>query len=249
MSRQLSDYAPMPTPAVDQLETDRLKLGGGLLLGGFLLNAVVTVGFHPGGHEDDHREIFTDYADSGGWVATHFGQFAGVMIALAGLLVLYRAFAAGGRPDLLAGLGAAAAIAAAAGFAVLQGLDGIALKKAVDTWVDSSGTQEATAFANAETIRWLEEGFQSYFRLLLGLSFALFGAAIIVRQLVPAWLGWVAALAGVLSIAVGIDVGYSGLESGFQDVVLPLSQLAILVFAIAVLVTGVRGRDQRASVP
>jgi hypothetical protein len=58
------------------------------LLGGFVLNAVVTMAFHPSGDEDDHEAIFTEYADSGGWVAIHLGQFAGVLIVLAGFLVL-----------------------------------------------------------------------------------------------------------------------------------------------------------------
>ncbi|HSG39687.1 MAG TPA: hypothetical protein VLE27_08625, partial [Thermoanaerobaculia bacterium] len=103
---------------------------------------------------------------------------------------------------------------------------------------------KATAFSNAETVRWLEWGFQSYFRILLGLSLALFGVAIILRNLVPAWLGWVAALAGLLFVATGVDVGYNGLESGFQDLVVPISQVAILVFALGILVTAARSRDQ-----
>ena len=73
-----------------------LTLAGGLLLGGFVLNALVTSLFHPSGSEDDHPEIFAEYADSDAWVAIHVGQFAGVIIALAGLLVLYRVLEARG---------------------------------------------------------------------------------------------------------------------------------------------------------
>ena len=41
----------------------------------------------------------------------------------------------------------------------------------------------------------------------------------------------------------GIDVGYQGLASGLQDVVLPAFQLSVLIFSIGVLVAGLRGHD------
>jgi hypothetical protein len=219
-------------------ERSALKLAGWLLIGGFLINAIVTMTLHPSGDEDDHVAIFTEYADSGAWVAAHLGQFAGVMIALSGLLALYRILRARGGADLVARFAAAATIATAAVWAVLQGLDGVALKQVVDTWADASGTEKEIRFADAETVRWLEWGFQSYFRVLLGATFALFGAAIVATRVVSAWLGWLAVLGGLLSIAIGVNVGYSGLESGFQDIGVVVFQLAVLVFAVGILVTG-----------
>ena len=219
-------------------QVQALKLSSALLLGGFLFNAVVTMLWHPTGAENDHREIFTEYAQADGWVATHLGQFIGVSAALAGLVVLALALRGGARSLSL--LGAAAAVATASVWAVLQGLDGVALKETVDTWLAAQGPEKAVRFADAETVRWLEWGFQSYFRLLFGLSLLLVSGAIIVSRQVPAWLGWVAALAGVLTIAIGIDVGYSGLESGFQDSVNIVFQLVVLVFIIGLFVTSRR---------
>src|SRR5688572_27718469 len=111
----------MATQTLHQSESRYLRLSGALLVGGFVLNAVVTM-FHPSGNEDDHEAIFTEYAENGAWVATHLGQFAGVLIALAGVLVLYRALTVGGDLAVLGRVGAAATIATGATFAILQGM-------------------------------------------------------------------------------------------------------------------------------
>lgn len=219
-----------------------IKLAGGLLLGGFLINAFVTMAFHPSGSEDDHEAIFSKYADSGGWEATHLGQLLGVLTALAGLLVIYRLLSARGEWSVVAGLAAAATVITAATYVVLQAVDGVALKQAVDSWVSSGGAEKTDRFSNAETVRWLEWGVQSYFRVIFGAALILLGAAIALIRLLPAWLGWLAVGAGLLSIVIGIDVGYRGLESGLQDVAVPLSQLALIIFAIGVLVVGLRQR-------
>jgi hypothetical protein len=122
----------------------------------------------------------------------HLGQFVGVLAALAGLLILARALRARGGVNALALFAAGATVATAATWVILQAVDGVALKQTVDSWAAASGVQETIRFADAETVRWLEWGVQSYFRALLGVSLALFGAAIVITRLVPAWLGWVA---------------------------------------------------------
>ena len=61
-------------------------------------------------------------------------------------------------------------------------------------------------FADAETVRWTEWGLQSYFRLLLGSAFVLFGAAIARTGIVYRWLGWVAVLGGLGYAAIGIAI-------------------------------------------
>lgn len=213
------------------------------MVGGLLFNALVTMAWHPSGSEDDHQAIFSEYAASDGWVATHFGQFVGVGIAIAGLILLCRALMVTGGTNVFPRLAIGALIATAAGFAILQGLDGIALKQAVDAWVGSSGAEERIRFGDAETIRWLEWGFQSYFRILLGLSLGLIGFAVLSRQLLAQLLGWLAILAGAMSIVTGVDVAYNGLEGGPQEVLSPVFQLVVLAFAIGVLVSGLRRRD------
>jgi hypothetical protein len=145
---------------------------------------------------------------------------------------------AAGQSRLLSHLAAAATVATGAIWAVLQGLDGVGLKQAVDAWQSASGTERAMHFAGAEIVRWLEWGFQSYFRVLLGLSFMLAGAAILGGRLVAGWLGWVVVLAGLMCAAIGVDVGYSGLASGLQDVLNMAFLVVVFVFAVGLLATG-----------
>jgi hypothetical protein len=65
-----------------------------------------------------------------------------------------------------------------------------------------------------------------------------------VSRLVPTWLGVLLVVAGPLSLAVGISVGYAGLESGFQDAVGIALQLAFLVFIVGLLFVGRRARER-----
>jgi Domain of unknown function (DUF4386) len=218
-----------------------LTLSGALLLVGFVVNAIQRMLLHPTGEEDDHEAIFTEYAESDVWVATHFAEFVLVLVAFAGLLVLCRALRR--ETSYLALLAAGAIIVTSATWAALQGVDGVTLKQSVDAWAAASGTEEATRFADAETVRWIEWGLQSYFRVLLGVAFLLLGAAAVVSRLVPTWLGVLLVVAGLLSLAVGVSVGYAGLESGFQDAVGIALQLVVLVFVVGLVAVGRRARE------
>ena len=125
----------------------------------------------------------------------------------------------------------------------MQAIDGVALKQAVDAWADASATEKTIRFADAETVRWAEWGVNSYFRLLLGLTIVLFGAAIVRTGIVARWLGWIGAIGGLLYMATGIAVGYSGFESGFGDADGDPIQLLLVIFVVGILVAGVRRKD------
>ena len=222
-----------------------LTLSGAMLLGGFVVNAVQRMLLHPTGPEDDHEAIFSEFAESDVWVATHLAEFLLVLVAFAGLLVLCGALRR--ATPYLALLAAGAIIVTSATWAVLQAVDGVTLKQSVDAWAAASGTEQATRFGDAETVRWIEWGLQSYFRVLLGVAFLLLGAAAVVSRLVPSWLGGLLVIGGLLSLAVGISVGYAGLESGFQDAVGIAFQLVVLVFVVGLLVVGAREPGTRAA--
>ena len=62
-------------------------------------------------------------------------------------------------------------------------------------------------------------------------------------RLLPSWLGVLLVVGGLLSLAIGVSVGYAGLESGFQDAVALAFQLVVLAFIVGLLVVGRRARD------
>ncbi|HEX6758632.1 MAG TPA: hypothetical protein VF086_09530, partial [Propionibacteriaceae bacterium] len=131
-----------PRPGGTSVDRGALALSGVLLLGGFVVNAIQRRLLHPTGAEDDHEAIFTEYAASDAWVATHLAEFVLILVALAGLLVLCGAL----RPEMpyLAVLAAGAIIATGAIWAVLQAVDGLTLKQAVDAWVAASETEKTS---------------------------------------------------------------------------------------------------------
>lgn len=215
-----------------------LILSSSLLLGGLIVNAVQRGLFHPTGAADHHEEIFTKYAASQAWVATHLAEFLLVLVALAGLLVLSAALRE--QSPTLALLASGAVIASAAIWAALQAVDGVTLKQAVDAWAAAPEDNKTARFADAEAVRWAEWGLQSYFRVVLGVALLLVGAATLVSRLIPRWLGGLLLLGGLFSLLIGFSVGYAGLESTFQDITIIVFQLVILVFAVGLLAVGIR---------
>lgn len=197
-----------------------LRLSAVLLLGGFITYVVVTF-LHTGGPANDHPVIFEDYAGSHDWAAVHLGQFAGMAVIVAGLLALHASLAVrGGAAAWLARLGAVSAGVALGLYGVLQAVDGVALKQAVDAWVSAPNADKAARFASAETIRWLEWGTRSYQSYLLGLALILLGAAVALSKRNPKTLGFLMGLTGLAYLAQGWTLGSDGFSAGNTTAIL-----------------------------
>ena len=222
-----------------------LKLAGGLLLGGFLLFAFITQVLHPHKQENHHEAIFQKYADTDAWVAVHFGQFVAVLIALGGFLVLHRVLEARGTTPVLARLALGSTIATAAVWAVLQAIDGTALKEASEAWAAASGPEKAARFGDAEAVRWAEWGLQSYFRLLMGATFVLFGTAAARAGIVNRVLGATAVVAGSAYAGIGVAVGHTGFDKPGG----PIVTLLMLTFVLGVVAASARGGRTRELAP
>jgi hypothetical protein len=181
-----------------------------LFLGEILFGVAGTL--HPS-HEpaNSHAAVFAEYADSANWTLVHLGQFAGMLVIIAGLLVLFRALnIRSGMAGLVAQGAAVSAVITLSLYGFLQAVDGVALKQVVDAWANAPAAEKAARFASAEAIRYLEWGGRSYQDFMLGLTFILFAVAIVWTARIPRTVGFLVGLTGVAYIAQGLVTGAEG---------------------------------------
>jgi len=134
----------------------------------------------------DNPAVFMEYAQSDSWVAVHLAQWLAALLVFGGWIALYYFLTA--RPDSSAGVarfGFGAAVLTLASITMLQAVDSVALKWAVDAWASAPADQEVAAFAAAEAVRWTEYALQSYSNILLGLTLILYGLAIALGTVYP----------------------------------------------------------------
>jgi hypothetical protein len=195
-----------------------LRMGSVAFIAGITIFLVSTL-MHPGGEDPtNHPLVFAEYAQDNLWIASHMGQFAGGMLVfLGGFVALFRLLhirSESGIASALAWLGLAVTIAAGSALAVLQAIDGIALKMAVDAWYATvpagDGGEEAITFRVAEGIRWTEIAANSFFRILQGAVGIIFGVAIAVSATLSRWIGALGIIAGVATVVLGVSVAYTG---------------------------------------
>ncbi len=179
-----------------------------------MIITVVSTVIHPSTEDpSNHPLVFAEYASDDSWIAVHIGQFAGVIMVFAGgFVALYRLLAQSesSRASILAWIGLALAIMTASAFAVLQAVDGIAQKRAVDSWVAAPPEEKAIIFRVAEGIRFIEYGTNSIFRILQGTVTVIFGVAILKSKLLSKWIGGAGVVMGAITIYAGLEVAYLG---------------------------------------
>ena len=196
------------------IDRTSLRLSATLLLVGDLLFILVGL-LHPAREDpNNHPAVFTEYAASAPWTAVHLGQFVTMAIIIAGLLTLF--FALDVRSGTWGWTARFAAMAAGVTLAltgVLQAVDGVALKQAVDAWTAAPAAEQAARFASAEAIRWLEWGLRSYQRLMLGLSLVLFAVVIVRTARTPRPIGYLMGVSGLAYVVQGVVVGSVGFSA------------------------------------
>lgn len=194
-------------------ESPLLRIGSISFLIGVVM-IVVSTTLHPSEEDpSNHPLVFAEYAHSDIWVAVHLGQFAGGMTVFAGGFgALYGLLLRSESSTIhaLAWIGFAVAIMTASTIAILQAIDGIALKFAVDSWIAAPVDDKPAYFRVAEGIRWMEYGTNSIFRILQGSVAVIFGIAIAKSMLVSRWIGQMGVVVGAVTIYAGIEVAYAG---------------------------------------
>jgi len=220
------------------------RLGAVALPLGILVLVVAEI-FHPSREDPmDFPAVFREYAHSNIWTTDHLAEYFGFLLLLGGLVALYYSVSA--RPGVGAGLapfGLAAAVTTTASFTVLQAVDGIALKRAVDAWASAPVDQKAAAFAAAEALRWTEIAMNSLSFFLAGLTLFLYGLAIVLGSVYPRWVGWMATVPGAALMYDGVGVvAYEGFVPSIVKMV-GLLLLAVWAFIMALLMWRNAGRQ------
>jgi uncharacterized membrane protein len=160
---------------------------------------------------NDHPTAFAVYAAAGNYTAVHLVAFVGEALIIAGLLVLFFALNLSQGSARWVGLFGAISGGVALGiYGVLQAVDGVALKQAVDPWVSAPAADKSIRFVGAETVRWLEWGFRRYHSMMFGLALVLFALAIVWTARVPRVVGYLMGLSGLAYIVSGWLIGTEG---------------------------------------
>jgi hypothetical protein len=221
-----------------------IRLAGWLLLAGVVVVLVAEM-LHPHTASGNHDAItFAGYAKSGAWPEIHFMEFAGGVLLLSGLWTLFRALRpTTGESGLVAQFGMAAAAISAALLAFQQAVDGVALRQAIHAWTVAGPATKATAFQDAETVRWLEWSANSYFRAMSGVTLLLLTVAVLRTAAMPRWVAAIPFLAGISYLAGSEIVGREGFTAAFGTASTPAG-LLVAVLAVVVVVLGRRDRAQ-----
>jgi hypothetical protein len=222
-----------------ELERPMLRMGSVAFLAGIVIFMVSTIGFHAGTMDPmDNPSVFAAYAQSDPWIASHIGQFAGIMLIYAGgFVALHRLLvkSESGVTSALAWFGLAVAIITASTYAILQAVDGVAQKIATSTWYaipPGDSEEKAIAFRVAEGIRWTEIGINSYFRMLQGSVGIIFGVAIVKSTVLSRWIGAVGIAVGAVSITAGVVTAYIGFSEPVSNIWAVTLYLWIIILGI-----------------
>ena len=233
--------AEQPMNAVDR---SFARIGAVAAICGSLTLFVATL-LHPmSADPNDAVAAFTEYAADRIWVASHLGQFVGVLLIGIALIALGRMLSGGAAVEVCVRIGAVGVGASVAAAAVLQAVDGVALKVMVDKWAAAPADQRQALFWATYGVRQIEVGAASLTSLLLGLTVCSYAVGLLAATLYPRWLGGFGLLGGVGLIAAAVLNATTGFSAVTMDVSMPSSAALLLwVFLLGV----VMWRKRRAS--
>ena len=215
-------------------ERPLFRVGSMSAIVGAVLGVVVNL-LHPRTSEIGNVEaLLREIADSGIWVGDHIGILFAVLLVTGGLAALYRSI-----PDqpgaAWARLGFVSALLGAAVIAILVGTDGIAAKGLATAWANAPESEKIAAFRVAAAVALINIAIFSVFIIVFfGVTFFLFGLALLTSNVYPQWLGWVALLGGLASALVGLIQAYNGPSVLVTNVLFPIFSVLLSLWVLLV---------------
>ena len=189
------------------------RLGATLGVVGALLLIAGTMAHPMVSDANNAADAFAAYAATSRptWVSAHLAQLAGVAGMVVAMVLLVWAVAGtaatGSRLMTMCGTATVAVTA------VLQAVDGIALKATVDLWSQAAAADRSALFAAAQAVRHVEIGLDAMFSLALAATTLLFGLVLLRGSRGRRALGAVALVTAVIASAAGILFGLRGFST------------------------------------
>jgi hypothetical protein len=182
---------------------------------------------HPMGADPaDLVAAFREYAADSYWVASHLAQFVGLALGFVGLVALADTLR-DATTGWLARLGVYLAVAALSATAILQAVDGVALKVMVDGWANAPVDQKQSSYLAALAVRQIEIGVAAYMSILFGAAIVLLGSAMVVNPRYRNWLGWFGVTGGIGTIAGGVLTAFTGFSTATMDISIPFGLIVV----------------------
>ena len=208
------------------------KVGGISAILGVAVFLIATLAHPVGTDPADAPAAFAEYAADPYWVASHLAQLVGVILITAGLVALSWRLRTG-RAGVWAVLGGIGAFASLSLSAVLQAVDGVALKVMVDRWAEASPGQQALLLESAFAVRQIEIGLASIVLLAFGLTAMPYGLALWISDEASNWLGGLGIATGVTLLVAGVMYAYTGFSAIAMMVSMPGS-LLLMIWGVGV---------------
>src|SRR5918994_5490315 len=173
---------------------------------------------HPAPLIGDPEGVAQTIAQSEIWLPVHLVIVVGLILIL-GALVALSCSIEGGVAGALAQLGYVAAVAGVTVGVVDVIVDGVAAKYLADAWEAAPPEEAAAALRVVLAEEAINFAVAALFNILFaGVTFILLGFAVAWSGEYPGWLGWVAVVAGVGSVPVGLVQAYTGESIGFTRI-------------------------------
>jgi hypothetical protein len=191
---------------------------------------------HPVTPRDDPVGVARVIAESDAWTLIHIVIILGLILMFFGLVAIGYSIE-GGLAEALARLGVfAAAVGTTLGIATVI-LDGVGAKQLADQWAAAPEATKALALSLVSTNETVNFALAGMFNLsFAGVPFILLGLAVALNGIYPRWLGWLAASAGLFSVAAGLVQAFTGKPTVAS---LVLTIIGPTIISLWVLVIGV----------
>jgi len=193
---------------------------------------------HPRVNDPANTKAFLrQVAESTIWVGDHVGIIFAVLLVTGGLVAVYRSITSG-PGAAWARLGFAAALVSAGLGFVTFAVEGIAIKRVAVAWASAPRGEKAVAFRVADALVQIQWALSSVWILIFfGVTFILYGVAVVLSDVYPKWLGWVAVGGGLGSSLLGLHIGYHGASSLVFNILFPIFSILLTawIFMMGVL--------------